>query len=86
MADITSDLQLKAKQLADGSVQIPKFRALYIDEQLREGGKIHTHKNKDFKSLIRNMKTIGDNDFEVPSQLENIMREYQKYGFMWIKT
>ena len=86
LADITSDLQLKAKQLADGSVQIPKFRALYIDEQLREGGKIHTHKNKDFKSLIRNMKTIGDNDFEVPSQLENIMREYQKYGFMWIKT
>ena len=32
------------------------------------------------------MKTIEDNDFEVPESLDKVLREYQKRGFLWIKT
>ena len=32
------------------------------------------------------MKTIEDNDFEVPEKLDSVLREYQKRGFLWIKT
>ena len=32
------------------------------------------------------MKTVEDNDFEVPDSLKNVLREYQKNGFLWLKT
>ena len=32
------------------------------------------------------MKTIEDNDFEIPDSLIPILREYQKTGFLWMKT
>ena len=32
------------------------------------------------------MKTVEDNDFEVPKSLERVLREYQKQGFLWLKT
>ena len=86
LSDLKSDLNLADKHLAMGKVQVPKFRAMYLDTQLSEEEYILFHKDRNFKSLIHNMKTVEENDFEVPSRLENIMREYQKYGFMWIKT
>ncbi len=32
------------------------------------------------------MKTVEDNDFEIPASLEKVLREYQKQGFLWLKT
>lgn len=29
---------------------------------------------------------MEDNDFEIPGELDNILRGYQKQGFLWIKT
>lgn len=63
-----------------------KYRALYLDAQLKENPVVSAVKDKSFKSLVRNMKTIEDNDFEVPESLDKILREYQKRGFLWIKT
>ena len=36
--------------------------------------------------MIRDMKTVDDNDFEVPATLSKTLREYQKKGFLWLKT
>jgi SNF2 family DNA or RNA helicase len=32
------------------------------------------------------MKTVEDSDFDIPDSLLYILREYQKRGFLWIKT
>ena len=53
---------------------------------LEECQDIHTDRDKHYKELIRNFKTVKDSDFEVPCELKNIMREYQKYGYRWLKT
>ena len=47
---------------------------------------ISSVRDKNFRSLIRNMKTVEDNDFEIPAELEPILRGYQKTGFLWLKT
>lgn len=83
---MTRSLQLTDKQVKEGKAIIPKYRALYIDGQLKEAASVKTDKDKNFKALIRNMKTIEDNDFDIPSELVDILRGYQKYGYMWIKT
>lgn len=86
IANIQRSLQLTEKELADGRVLVPKFRALYLDNELRENTGLTAVKDKNFKALIRNMKTVEDNDFEVPERVRGILREYQKNGFLWLKT
>lgn len=86
LMELAQSLQLSDEQIKAGKVEVPKYRALYLDSQLKSHQSLKTTKNKAFKELIRHMKTVEDNDFEVPDSLEGILREYQKRGFLWIKT
>lgn len=86
IAELKTSLQLTDKQLQQNQIEVPKYRALYLDSQLKDAQAVSVSKNKSFLSLVRNMKTIEDNDFEIPPELENILREYQKRGFLWIKA
>ena len=86
LAGIRETLQLTEKELISGTALLPKFRALYLDSELKENIGLHAVKDKNFKSLIRSMKTIEDNDYELPASLKDTLREYQKQGFLWIKT
>lgn len=86
LLEMKEGLRLTKKQLEQEQVVLPKYHALYLDEELKEWQSVSAHKNKEFKALIRNMKTVEDNDFEIPAEMESILREYQKRGFLWIKT
>ena len=77
---------ISAREWQTGSVHLPKYRALFLDGELHDQNRFRATKNKDFRALIRNMKTVEDNDFEVPVSLEKVLREYQKQGFLWLKT
>ena len=84
--ELRAGLQLTDKQMKQDKIEVQKYRALYLDAQLKENPVVLAVKDKSFKSLVRNMKTIEDNDFEVPESLDKVLREYQKRGFLWIKT
>jgi SNF2 family DNA or RNA helicase len=86
IVELKDGLQLTSRQMLEETMQIPKFRALYLDAQLKDNPAVSAVKSKSFRSLVRNMKTIEDNDFEVPESLEHILREYQKKGFLWLKA
>lgn len=79
-------LQLTEKQLKQDVIEVPRYRTLYLDEELQAGYHLSVHKDRNFRALIRNMKTVEDTDFEVPESLKGILREYQKYGYLWIRT
>lgn len=84
--ELQEGLMLTDKQMKEENIEVPKYRALYLDAQLKEDHGISAMKDKAFRSLVRNMKTVEDNDFEIPKSLESTLREYQKTGFLWIKT
>ena len=86
LSEIGESMSVPAGQWAQGSVFLPKYRALYLDGELKEQNRFHAVKNREFRALVRNMKTVEDNDFEVPGSLGKVMREYQKQGFLWLKT
>lgn len=83
--DLKEDFQLTDKQLREDTISVPSYRALYLDGRLKGEG-FQVRKNKEFKRLIRDMKTIEDNDFEIPETLVHTLREYQKTGVLWMKT
>ena len=43
-------------------------------------------RERSYKSLIRNMKSVEDSDFELPESLKKVLRPYQQKGFFWLKT
>lgn len=86
LLELKEGLYLTDRQLKKDNITVPKYRALYLDAELRERQELPVVKDKAFKSLIRNMKTIEDNEFDIPDEQMNILREYQKRGYLWIKT
>ena len=86
LAEVSEDLQLTEASLKKGTVVIPKYRAMYLDAALKNNQLLSIEKNREFKGMVRNMKTIEDSDYEVVDSLKNVMRNYQKNGFLWLKT
>ena len=86
LAEVSEDLRLTETNLKKGTLIVPKYRAMYLDAALKNNQLLSIEKNKEFKGMVRNMKTIEDSDYEVPEALNSIMRSYQKNGFLWLKT
>ncbi len=79
-------LQLSPKEFVKGNMKIPMYRALYLNKMLEQGENIYLNRDKHFRELIKGFKTVDDSDFEVPTSLNSIMRNYQVHGFKWMKT
>lgn len=86
LLEMKQTLNLTDAQLKKEKVTLPKYRALYLDSELKDKQNLLAVRNRAFKELVRNMKTVEDNDFEAPASLEEILRQYQKAGFSWLKT
>lgn len=86
LAEIKTDLNISDSDWNSGSIKVPQFRAFYLDEALKENGLSGADRSREFRALIRNMKTVEENDFEVPVSLNPVLREYQKTGYQWLRT
>ncbi|MDE6386927.1 MAG: SNF2 helicase associated domain-containing protein [Lachnospiraceae bacterium] len=86
LLNLRNNLNLTDIQLRQETVTLPKYRALYLDNELQEAQDVSTLRNEAFQELVRNMKTADENDFEAPASLESTLRPYQIAGFTWLKT
>ncbi len=86
VARLVDGLAVSKTKLLGGTVKIPVYRALYLDSILKEGSGITFYRDNLFKAVVRGMKSVEDSDFQVPASLQNVLREYQKTGFRWLRT
>ncbi|HVJ48513.1 DEAD/DEAH box helicase [Desulfitobacterium sp.] len=86
VARLVDYLDLKAEDLEQTVLRLPKYRALYIDNYLRQANLPGIQRNKAFKQLVQSILEPHDGDFEIPPSLQNVLRDYQKTGFQWLKT
>lgn len=86
VARLVDYLDLTAEDLEQNVLQLPKYRALYIDNYLRQANLPGIQRNKAFKQLVQSILEPHDGEFEIPSSLEGVLRDYQKTGFQWLKT
>ena len=74
------------RDFVKGKIQIPAYRALYLDKMLEGHEELIAGRDRHYRNLIRNFKTIGDAEYEIPAAMEGVLRPYQDYGFRWLKT
>ena len=86
LAAMMEALQVSPKEFVHGKMQIPAYRALYLDKMLEQNEDIYANRSRQFKKLIKEFKTISDADFDVPKNLKKIMRKYQTTGYRWLRT
>lgn len=87
LSELADGLELTGKELKNGTIRLPKHRALFVDAVLRDAGEqVHVHRNHLFKDLIRNIKNVEDSDYEIPQQQYAVLRSYQKKGYRWLRT
>ncbi len=86
MQDIMEYMDLSGKDFEKETIQLPKFRALFLDEQIKDTGSHFLQRDLRFKELVQNIKEPGDIDYTLPDNLENVLRNYQHFGFKWLKT
>lgn len=79
-------LDLSATDFQDEMIEIPKYRALYMDTLLRDQGIRIFNRNQSFKKLVSDIREPGDMTFSLPDDLDHILRDYQKLGFKWLRT
>ncbi|MBO5476475.1 MAG: SNF2 helicase associated domain-containing protein [Clostridia bacterium] len=87
LVNLAKTLNITEKDIVAGSVEIPKYRALYIDNLAKNtNSDIAINLDNDFKEIVRSIKDIEDVKFEEPEELKGVLRSYQKTGFNWLKT
>lgn len=86
LLSLVDSLALTPKQLQQGEILLPKYRALYLENLAQEEEAAYMHRDHLFQKLITNMSLDMQKHYEVPEELSGVMREYQKTGFQWLKT
>lgn len=86
VATLVEHLGLNTSDLGQEIIHLPKYRAVYIDSFLRQKKLQGIGRNSAFKHLVQSIQEPQDMEYQIPEELEALLREYQKTGFRWLKT
>lgn len=79
-------MDIEKREIGKGVIKFPKYKSLYVDEQLKSLESVSIERDASFKRLIRNIKESKDIEYELPLGLTGTLRSYQIRGFKWLKS
>ena len=75
------------KEIENGELRLPVNRTLYLEQLLRGIKGTEILKNSEYKKIVNGLnKEQLEEEIEIPSKLNNVLRYYQKTGYRWLKT
>ena len=86
LEDLLADMGVTLEEAIKSKTHVPLFRALYVNQLLETHEELVGSRDRTFRALIKNFKTIRESDDEVPQNLDSILRPYQVYGYKWLRT
>jgi len=83
LSELTDGLSITTKDIENGSIELPKYRAWYLEELANEDRYVFD-RDDSFETLIWQMKDSEGKRYTVPAGLQMPLRPYQKKGFSWL--
>ncbi|HIS40311.1 MAG TPA: DEAD/DEAH box helicase [Candidatus Aphodovivens avistercoris] len=77
---LAADLGVTPAQLASGAVELPSFRAFYLDEE------DNLERDRSFDRYLDGFRGVSEEGFAVPASLAGVLRPYQAEGFRWLQA
>ncbi|GGG70880.1 DEAD/DEAH box helicase [Paenibacillus radicis (ex Gao et al. 2016)] len=85
MIRVLNEVGIRSGDLDGNGVRLPIVRGLpLIDADTSAGGVVKLDKN--LRELLEHLRNPDHFEFELPDGLNATLREYQKFGFQWMKT
>lgn len=81
---LLNDLNIDYKEVHDGKVTVDKYHSLYLNNFINSSS-LQFNRNNHFKDLISRIQKINIQDIHVPEHYQHILRDYQIFGFKWLK-
>ena len=79
--NLLDDLDVSPREFAHGGIELPTYRAFYLDREFSEA-----HRDRSFTDYIDKFHAVDADSFQVPASLEGVLRPYQREGFVWLST
>ena len=79
------ELDIKKTELKKGKIKSPIFKGIQLEEMMN-GTSGPIRYGKAFRKFIQRFKNPDQLDFELPKSINAQLRDYQMFGFQWLKT
>ncbi len=84
---LITGMDVSYKEIKNGEISLPVNRTLYLNELLKKIKGTQIIKNTKYREMVSDFnKEQLETEFQVPKNLDNILRYYQKTGFKWLKV
>jgi SNF2 family DNA or RNA helicase/uncharacterized Zn finger protein len=83
---IMHEFQIKPQQLQQESIKLPLYRGIQLDELMNKEDGANAKYGRQFHRLLNRLKDPEELDCEIPQSLQAELRDYQYYGFQWLRT
>lgn len=77
-------MSIRQADLKGSEVRLPLIRGMRFLDADQQGRTVQL--GKSFRKLLENMRNPDNLDFPLPDSLHHVLRDYQRYGFQWMKT
>lgn len=82
LAKFLSETGLLYSDFTGSAIRLPLVRGLPVADRDSQVLKL----DKPVRQLLDNLRNPDNLDFPIPGELTNVLRDYQKLGYQWLKT
>ncbi|MCC5465900.1 SNF2 helicase associated domain-containing protein [Pelosinus baikalensis] len=83
---LLEQLELNPADIENKGIELPKYRAMYINSLARESSDFHLGRDHSFKKMVQDILEPQDVEYAIPEGIQGKLRDYQKVGFKWLKS
>jgi SNF2 family DNA or RNA helicase len=77
---------ISRNDIIDGHLDLELYRAFSVDALADTSDLVVYNRSDLFKDVIDTFSNIDKKEYTLSSSYENILRDYQKYGYQWLQT
>lgn len=82
--NLVSGMNISYDELKNNYIRVPIHRSLYLNKLLENLKNTKIDKDEEYNKIIEKVK--NENAYKLPEEFQNVFREYQKFGFEWLKV
>ena len=79
------EFHIEDAQLQQNCIQLPGYRLFMLDAFTKGSDSIAFHKEDVLQNILNSFQQISTQDIEIPQRYNELLRDYQKDGFRWLK-
>lgn len=85
LSDFMDEYHIDTKDMQDGHFSMNKQRMLAVDQE-NDFEYIELQREQSFNETLKNFQSMDQKTYPIPSHYQNILRDYQKEGYVWLET